>query len=345
MSNEEKKNPGAASGDDTSALFVSARKKQLAEQEVQRKAAEEEAKRKAAEEEVRRLEAEVAERKRQAEEEAIRIAEEARAQKAEAAANPDAILGPPPAEQEGKGAGLPQMPKISIPRPDISPAAMEKITGNPKRLKIIGAAVVVLMAVLFFAWGGGEEAQGDPGDTNNAAKAVAVDTVIDVNAPFNDQKTLSTSGIIIHYPSSIFTVQSSTASELVLSAGDDAHAMLIISIADTPTAKYLANKDMVIPVLEANNKAKVAGLLNTVSEPAVLSQKVVNPSGNVWRYLTTATFKDDTGQEMYMYWWTGVWYKNKQSYVSEYAFICKTSLAVKYLPLVEKIWDKKTTVK
>ncbi len=39
MSNEEKKNPGAASGDDTSALFVSARKKQLAEQEVQRKAA------------------------------------------------------------------------------------------------------------------------------------------------------------------------------------------------------------------------------------------------------------------------------------------------------------------
>lgn len=344
MSNEEKKNPGAASGDDTSALFVSARKKQLAEQEVQRKAAEEEAKRKAAEEEVRRLEAEVAERKRQAEEEARRIAEEARAQKAEAAANPDAILGPPE-EKDGKGAGLPQVPKISIPRPDISSASIGKITGNPKLLKIIGAAVVVLMTVLYFAWGGGEEGRGDLVDTSNAAKAVAVDTVIDVNAPFNDQKTLSTSGIIIHYPSSIFTVQSSTATELVLSAGDDAHAMLIISIADKPTAKYLANKDMVIPVLEANNKAKVAGLLNTVFEPAILSQQVINPSGNVWRYLTTATFKDDKGAEMYMYWWTGVWYKNKQSYVSEYAFICKTSLAVKYLPLVEKIWDKKTTVK
>ena len=74
---DEKRNLGASSSDDTSALFVTQRKKQIAEQEAQRKAAEEEAKRVAAEAEVRRLEAEVAARKQKAEEEARRIAQEA----------------------------------------------------------------------------------------------------------------------------------------------------------------------------------------------------------------------------------------------------------------------------
>ncbi len=74
--NDNLNNHGAPSSDDTSALFVSARKKQLAQQEEQRVAAEKEAARKAAEEEVRRLEAEVAQRKRKAEEDAIRIQQE-----------------------------------------------------------------------------------------------------------------------------------------------------------------------------------------------------------------------------------------------------------------------------
>lgn len=73
---DEKKNLGASSSDSTSALFVTARKKQIAEQEAQRKAAEEEAKRVAAEAEVRRLEAEVEERKRKAEEEKKRLEQE-----------------------------------------------------------------------------------------------------------------------------------------------------------------------------------------------------------------------------------------------------------------------------
>ncbi len=73
---ENQNNQGAPSSDDTSALFVSARKRQLAEQEEQRVASEKEAARRAAEEEVRRLEAEVAERKRKAEEDAARIQRE-----------------------------------------------------------------------------------------------------------------------------------------------------------------------------------------------------------------------------------------------------------------------------
>ena len=345
MSNEENKNPGAASGDDTSALFVSARKKQLAEQEVQRKAAEEEAKRKAAEEEVRRLEAEVAERKRQAEEEAKRVAVEARAKKAEAAANPDAILGAPPAEQDSKGTGLPQVPKISIPRPNIGPDSMGKITGNPKLLKIIGGAVALLLLVVFLTWGGGGSNKDNEADQGKPAVAGSV--TVNTNAPFEAQTTVSDFGRVFHYPSSIFTVQSATKNELVLGAGDPLHGQLIISLANTPTAKYLATKDIAIPTLEANNKAKVAAYLNTVSEPVILSQKDQSPSANVWRYLTAATYKNDKGEAMYLYWWTGVWHKKsqKQSYLYEYAFECREDLAVKYLPIVERIWDEKTTVK
>ncbi len=74
--NDNLNNNGAPSSDETSALFVSARKKQLAEQEQQRIAAEKEAARIAAEAEVRRLEAEVEERKRRAQEDAIKIQQE-----------------------------------------------------------------------------------------------------------------------------------------------------------------------------------------------------------------------------------------------------------------------------
>lgn len=339
--NDEKKNPGASSGDDTSALFVSARKKQLAEQEVQRRAAEEEAKRKAAEEEVRCLEAEVAERKRQAEEEARKIAEEARAQKAEAAANPDAILGAPPAEKTGKGASLPQLPKISIPRPNIGSAGRGEAAGKSKMLKIIGGVVAVLLVAVFLIAGSGDESS--EGDRTKTAAADKI--AVDVNAPFNAKGTLSSIGMALNYPSSIFTAHSNTPTRLDLVADDGADTTLMIFTSGKPTAQPLTTKEIMLTVLEADNKAMVAGMLGTVNEPVILSQKAVNPKSNVWQYLTTATFKDDKGEEVYLYWWTGAWTYNKQSYVYEYVFACKTKLAVKYLPLVEKIWDKKTDVK
>lgn len=145
MDQDKKTNSGAPSSDTTSALFVSARKKQLEQQEAERKAKEQEEQRLAAEAEVRRLEAEVEERRRKAEEEARRveqeaaekrkqaeeegrrieqeaaekrkqaeeearhIAEEARKKKAQAAEDPDAILGTAPQKKEKK---LPTMPKI-----------------------------------------------------------------------------------------------------------------------------------------------------------------------------------------------------------------------------------------
>ena len=76
--NQDNKTPTTAPSDDTtSALFVSARKKQLQQQESDRIAKEKEAERLAAEAEVRRLEAEVEERRRRAEEDARRTEAEA----------------------------------------------------------------------------------------------------------------------------------------------------------------------------------------------------------------------------------------------------------------------------
>jgi hypothetical protein len=75
---QEKKTPsGAPASDTTSALFVSARKKQLEQQEAERRAKEKEEQRLAAEEEARRLEREVEERRRRAEEESRRVEAEA----------------------------------------------------------------------------------------------------------------------------------------------------------------------------------------------------------------------------------------------------------------------------
>ena len=77
----EKKNPeSVSSSDKTAALFVSARKKQLEQQELERTAREREEKRLAAEAEVQRLEAEVEMRRKKVEEEAQRVDLEARVQ-------------------------------------------------------------------------------------------------------------------------------------------------------------------------------------------------------------------------------------------------------------------------
>jgi hypothetical protein len=100
MDQDKKNKSGAPSSDTTSALFVSARKKQLEEQEAAARAKEKEEQRLKAEAEVRRLEAEVEERRRKAEgdakhadEEAKRIAEEALQKQTQAAKNPELILG------------------------------------------------------------------------------------------------------------------------------------------------------------------------------------------------------------------------------------------------------------
>lgn len=177
MEEDKKSNPGAPATDTTSALFVSARKKQLQQQEEEQRAREKEEKRLEAEAEVRRLEQEVAERKRKveeearkAEEEARRIAEEARARRAEAEANPDAILGKAPeAQPAGKGF---HMPKIGAGKPGRDKAAPSPNPGrktapeaqpavgsvakdgrtakvDKKMIPIIGgAAAVVLIAII-----------------------------------------------------------------------------------------------------------------------------------------------------------------------------------------------------
>jgi hypothetical protein len=147
---EDKKPPaGAPSSDTTSALFVSARRKQLEQQETERREKEKEEQRLAAEAEVQRLEREVEERRRkaeedarrleieaaesrrkaeedarrQAEEDARRIAAEARARQAQASA--------PPASQTQQGTAPASKPPL-----------------NKKLLIMIGGGAVVAIGVV-----------------------------------------------------------------------------------------------------------------------------------------------------------------------------------------------------
>lgn len=213
---QDKKNQSAApSSDTTSALFVSARKKQLEQQEAERRAKEKEEQRLAAEAEVRRLEQEVAERKRQtqeearrleqevaehkrkmqeeartAEEEAHRIAEESRAKRAAAAANPDAVLGVAPEKPQGvklpgikmpgggqsaAAAPTPAPKAPSIPKPAVGTGAVAaKLPMNKKTLIVIGSAVaaVLIVVVVLIAFMGRNDNSGyDYGMENVGAYA------------------------------------------------------------------------------------------------------------------------------------------------------------------------------
>jgi hypothetical protein len=166
MDRDNKKGTGASSDDTTSALFVSARKKQLEQQEADRRAKEKEDQRLAAEAEVRRLEREVEERrqkaeadKKAAEEEARRIAQEARAKQAQAAENPDTVLG---ARPEKKDLKMPKMPKISMPEKPANsgaaaPGGAAKAAPNIKILAVAGggAALVLILVFVFVLAGKG----------------------------------------------------------------------------------------------------------------------------------------------------------------------------------------------
>jgi hypothetical protein len=166
MAQDNKNTTGAPSNDTTSALFVSARKKQLEQQEAERRVKEKEEQRLAAEAEVKRLEREVEERRRkaemdakQADEEARRIAEQSRAKIAGAAANPDAVLGSQPAKTQV--VTLPNIKPSGIAAPSAVPSAAPFGGGvavaikslNMKQIAIIGVAVIIVV-ILIAALGG-----------------------------------------------------------------------------------------------------------------------------------------------------------------------------------------------
>lgn len=176
---EENRSNKAASQEETSALFVKARKKQLAEQEEARREAEEEARRLAAEEEVRRLEEQVARRKREAEEEAKRLEEEAKAKKADTAAGKEKTAA---AKSESKlperknVISKPGISKPAISKPAIPKPAIPKIpagSGMPdKKILLfggIGAAVAVIALILVLVLGGGKNG-GSSADITDIAR-------------------------------------------------------------------------------------------------------------------------------------------------------------------------------
>ncbi len=141
--NNKKSNSAAPSSDTTSALFVSARKKQLEQQEIERREKEKEEKRLAAEAEVRRLEQEVEARRRRAEEEArraeaeaFRMAQEAQNRPTIVAPNPNAFHTPPAAPTPVPVQKAPATARVA---PSLK---------NNKKVLIFGGAGAVLAVVV-----------------------------------------------------------------------------------------------------------------------------------------------------------------------------------------------------
>ncbi len=168
---DNKNNQGAPSTDNTSALFVSARKKQLQQQEQDRIAAEKEAARLAAEEEVRRLEQEVADRRRQAEEDAKKVEEEAQerrrlAEESRVQEEKDAKIRQLRQQQEQKQQPAKPFvpPTVATPTTGTAPAVAKKssnemiqdILQDKKKLGIaIGAVAAILILIIVLATMGG----------------------------------------------------------------------------------------------------------------------------------------------------------------------------------------------
>jgi hypothetical protein len=143
MADDKKSTSGAPSNDTTSALFVSARKKQLEQQEAERRAKEKEDARLTAEAEVRRLELEVEERRRRAEESARMAEAEAKQSEAEARKKREqAALELPPGLIGGQA------------RPEAGPKS--KLSG--KMIAIVGgvAVAVIALVLVLVLRGGGE---------------------------------------------------------------------------------------------------------------------------------------------------------------------------------------------
>ncbi|HWS29948.1 MAG TPA: hypothetical protein VN512_07510 [Clostridia bacterium] len=174
MDQQNNGNTGAPSTDTTSALFVSARKKQLEQQEAERQAKEREAERLAAEAEVRRLEQEVAERKRRAQEEAQRVEQEAQRAEQEAATRRQQ------AQQEAQQAAAQAAPPVAYAAPKQDGAHKAKFNLPLNKWVLIGGGAVLLLAVILIvalSAGGGS-----------------------VNAKNFTGEVLSTDGLSVSYP-------------------------------------------------------------------------------------------------------------------------------------------------
>ena len=194
MSDDRNTPSGASSDDTTSALFVSARKKQLQQQEAERLAQEKEAQRLAAEAEVQRLEREVEERRRQAEEEARRIeyenAEKKRLAEEEARrAESENAMRRQQAEAEARRIDKEVMAKQTqaaktsqepqLMHVGISPSPYPAKKTKPILFAAIGAAVVVIAIVLIVIFSSGDKR----GNANDDGSQISTDPVITSTSP------------------------------------------------------------------------------------------------------------------------------------------------------------------
>jgi len=315
---EYKKNSdGAPSSDGTSALFVSARKKQLAQQEAERAAREKEEQRLAAEAEVRRLEAEVVERKRRAEEEALRveadnaekrrlaeaeakrIAAEASAMKAQAAANPNAVLGTAPTPTQAPVFAAPVQPAAAAQK---KPLNMKLIIGAAA-----GALVVLILAiVLISSIGGGG---------------------VDSDAKFDASTQVAVMAMGINYPKSQLKISSQNANGVAfgpIDQGDDVTINCVVHSVGNTT----------IQALNATNMEFVKALSTNIVDGKIGAADTVG--SHVRRRM--AGVDSDTGNAMVLYVQTGGWKNIHNNKVYTYSFLL--ACPQKSEDAWVKLWDR-----
>jgi hypothetical protein len=213
MDNDNKTPSGAPSDDTTSALFVSARKKQLEQQEADRRAKEKEEQRLAAEAEVRRLEWEVAERRRQAEEEVRRVefenAERRRIAEEEARRTGQAGgMGQPQQPYNPNAApGAWQQPAQKQPKAAKPPAqggGLSNLMKNKKLLAIVGggaAVVIILVVVLIVTLGGGNKGNSGNSLSSGSGREENSGTSSKVDPDAELSNWYDENGISFSYPS------------------------------------------------------------------------------------------------------------------------------------------------
>jgi hypothetical protein len=235
MDNDNKK--GAPSSDTTSALFVSARKKQIEQQETERIAKEKEEKRLAAEAEVRRLEKEVEDRKRKAEEDAVaaeaearRVAAEAKAKMSAAAINPDAVLGAGQAS-----------PLAGANKPVVSGGAVAANPPNIKMIAIIGGAAlaVIIIVVLIIVLAGGKD-DAKPADVSLTSTSATTGTTsaAAVAATTTAATTTAAEDVTEDVPEDSYSVGASAFEGLI-----PGEAVAVDNMGDAPEGQYFFTDD------------------------------------------------------------------------------------------------------
>jgi hypothetical protein len=324
MDQEKKNPPGAPSSDTTSALFVTARKKQLAQQEMERKAKEMEEARLAAEAELRHLEEKVDLRRKRTEEE-----------------KKLAMVDPRRARKDAEN--LPQVDLDSLRQSpaDETEIAPPKAQGSKKTILILAAVVVLLAAVAggaLFLTRGGITKQAE-------TSAVPVEEMItqtpqsediemlplNYNANFDTEIIVQQANLGFSYPSSELGVTEQTDSAVKLTSHDDLSFIYIGVVYRKESNQGKITDDEM--------KKQLEGVIDSMKKNVGLNVINVKDFTSNTDGQFMGTYTNDAGREQYVFVKFSVWENkaDKSNNIVATLLECPNSQSGDYLNLLLKI--------